>query len=69
MFGFSSKLLLTNIVNSLSSNAFGLLLGKYYGDYQAGADMESKPAMLTFNAEGDPETTIVWDRSHDKEAE
>lgn len=36
MFGFSSKLLLTNIVNSLSSNAFGLLLGKYYGDYQAG---------------------------------
>ena len=36
MFGFSSKLLLTNMVNSLSSNAFGLLLGRYYGDYQAG---------------------------------
>lgn len=36
MFGFSSKLLLTNIVNSVSSNIFGLLLGKYYGSHQAG---------------------------------
>nr|AIF26869.1 putative lipopolysaccharide biosynthesis protein [uncultured bacterium fosmid pJB135F11] len=36
MFGFSWKLLLTNIVNNLSSNAFGFLLGKFYGDYSAG---------------------------------
>jgi len=40
-------------------------INEIYGDYQAGADMESKPAMLTFNAEGDPETTIVWERSND----
>ena len=40
-------------------------INEIYGDYQAGADMESKPAMLTFNAEGDPETTIVWERSKD----
>ncbi len=36
MFGFSSKLLLTNIVNTLSSQAFSFLLGKFYGDYTAG---------------------------------
>ncbi|MBO7639516.1 MAG: 4Fe-4S dicluster domain-containing protein [Treponema sp.] len=40
-------------------------INEIYGDYQAGSDMESKPAMLTFNAEGDPETTIVWERSKD----
>ncbi|MBO4320126.1 MAG: 4Fe-4S dicluster domain-containing protein [Treponema sp.] len=44
-------------------------INEIYGDYQAGADMESKPAMLTFNAEGDPETTIVWERSNDGGAE
>ena len=36
MFGFSSRLLLASIVNQLSSNAFGVLLGKFYGDVQAG---------------------------------
>lgn len=36
MFGFSSKLLLTNIVNTLSSNAFSFLLGKFYGAHSAG---------------------------------
>lgn len=36
MFGFGSRLLLTNIVNSLSSNIFGLLLGLYYGEHQTG---------------------------------
>ena len=36
MFGFSSKLLLTNIVNVLSSNAFSFLLGKFYGAHSAG---------------------------------
>jgi ferredoxin len=44
-------------------------INEIYGEYQAGSDMETKPAMLTFNAEGDPETTIVYDRSSDKEAE
>lgn len=36
MFGFSSRLLLTNVVNNLSSNAFGFLLGRFYGDHTAG---------------------------------
>ena len=36
MFSFSWKLLLTNIVNSLSSNAFSFLLGKYYGKHLTG---------------------------------
>ena len=36
MFGFSGKLLLTNIVNTLSSNAFSFLLGKFYGAHSAG---------------------------------
>ena len=38
-------------------------INEIYGEYQAGSDMETKPAMLTFNAENDPETTIVYDRS------
>lgn len=36
MFGFSSKLLLTNLFNNLNSHAFSVLLGHYYGDVQAG---------------------------------
>ncbi|MCF0198413.1 MAG: oligosaccharide flippase family protein, partial [Bacteroidaceae bacterium] len=36
MFGFSSKLLLTNLFTNLNAHAFGVLLGKFYGDYQAG---------------------------------
>lgn len=36
MFGFSSRLLLTNVVNTLSSNAFSFLLGKFYGAHSAG---------------------------------
>ena len=36
MFGFSSKLLLTNAVNSVSSNIFPLLLGRYYTAHHAG---------------------------------
>ena len=43
-------------------------INEIYGDYQAGADMESKPAMLTFNTD-DAEPSIVWDRSSSKEAE
>lgn len=36
MFGFSSRLLLTNVVNTLSSNAFSFLLGIFYGAHSAG---------------------------------
>lgn len=36
MFNFSSKLLLTNIFNILNNHAFSVLLGKYFGDRQAG---------------------------------
>lgn len=36
MFGFGSKLLLTNLFNNLSAHAFGVLLGKFYGSYSAG---------------------------------
>lgn len=36
MFGFSSRLLLTNVVNTLSSNAFSFLLEKFYGAHSAG---------------------------------
>ena len=36
MFGFSGRLLLTNVVNTLSSNAFSFLLGKFYGAHSAG---------------------------------
>lgn len=39
-------------------------INEIYGDYQAGSDMETKPAMLTFKTD-DPETTIVFDRSND----
>lgn len=36
MFNFSSKLLLTNILNILNNHAFSVLLGKYFGNRQAG---------------------------------
>lgn len=36
MFKFSSKLLVTNIFNILNNHAFSVLLGKYFGDRQAG---------------------------------
>lgn len=36
MFNFSSKLLLTNIFNILNNHAFSVLLGKCFGDRQAG---------------------------------
>ena len=67
--GECSRVCPQNIPLYLLNRKFIKDINEIYGDYQAGADMESKPAMLTFNAEGDPETTIVWDRSSDKEAE
>lgn len=36
MFGFSSKLMLTNIVNICNLHAFSVLLGKFFGEYTAG---------------------------------
>ncbi|MBQ8274889.1 MAG: lipopolysaccharide biosynthesis protein [Bacteroidaceae bacterium] len=36
MFNFSSKLLITNIFNILNNHAFSVLLGKYFGNRQAG---------------------------------
>lgn len=39
-------------------------INEIYGDYQAGQDMDSKPAMWTFKTD-DPETTIVYERSND----
>ena len=36
MFGFSSKLMLTNIVNICNLHAFSVLLGKYIGEHTAG---------------------------------
>ena len=39
-------------------------INEIYGEYQAGADMESKPAMITFK-EDDAEPSIVYDRAKD----
>lgn len=36
MFGFSCKLMLTNIVNICNLHAFSVLLGKFFGDYTTG---------------------------------
>ena len=36
MFNFSSKLLITNVFNILNNHAFSVLLGKYFGNSQAG---------------------------------
>ena len=36
MFGFSSKLMLQNLFNNLNAHAFGVLLGRFYGDHAAG---------------------------------
>ncbi|MBP5380274.1 MAG: lipopolysaccharide biosynthesis protein [Bacteroidaceae bacterium] len=36
MFGFSSKLLAQNLFNNLNAHAFGVLLGRFYGDHSAG---------------------------------
>ncbi|MDE7165455.1 MAG: lipopolysaccharide biosynthesis protein [Bacteroidaceae bacterium] len=36
MFGFSSKLLIQDLFNNLNAHAFGVLLGRFYGDHSAG---------------------------------
>ena len=39
-------------------------INEIYGEYQAGSDMETKPAMLTFK-EDDAEPSIIYQRSND----
>ncbi len=36
MFGFGSRLLITNLFTQLNAHAFGVLLGRFYGPHQAG---------------------------------
>ncbi|MBQ2552179.1 MAG: 4Fe-4S dicluster domain-containing protein [Treponema sp.] len=60
--GECSRVCPQNIPLYLLNRKFIKDINEIYGDYQAGADMESKPAMLRFNEE-DPETTIVYARS------
>ena len=42
MFGFSGKLMLTNIVNICNFHAFSVLLGKHFGDHIAGVYSNAK---------------------------
>lgn len=42
MFGFSSKLMLTNIVSILNLHAFSVLLGKFFSDHIAGVYSNAK---------------------------
>ena len=42
MFGFSSKLMLTNIVGICNLHAFSVLLGKFFGDHLAGVYSNAK---------------------------
>jgi len=62
--GECSRVCPQNIPLYLLNRKFIKDINEIYGDYQAGQDMDSKPAMLRFE-EGDPETTIVYDRSKD----
>jgi len=62
--GECSRVCPQNIPLYLLNRKFIKDINEIYGDYQAGADMETKPAMLRFE-ESDPETTIVYARSKD----
>ena len=62
--GECSRVCPQNIPLYLLNRKFIKDINEIYGEYQAGADMESKPAMLRFE-ESDPETTIVYARSKD----
>ena len=61
--GECSRVCPQNIPLYLLNRKFIKDINEIYGNYQAGADMESKPAMLRYE-ENDPETTIVYDRSN-----
>lgn len=62
--GECSRVCPQNIPLYLLNRKFIKDINEIYGDYQAGSDMESKPAMLTFK-EDDAEPSIVYDRSSD----
>ncbi len=62
--GECSRVCPQNIPLYLLNRKFIKDINEIYGEYQAGADMESKPAMLHYETT-DPETTIVYDRSKD----
>ena len=66
--GECSRVCPQNIPLYLLNRKFIKDINEIYGEYQAGSDMETKPAMLRFQ-ENDPETTIVYDRSKDGGAE
>lgn len=62
--GECSRVCPQNIPLYLLNRKFIKDINEIYGDYQAGSDMESKPAMLTFK-EDDAEPSIVYNRSSD----
>ena len=62
--GECSRVCPQNIPLYLLNRKFIKDINEIYGEYQAGADMESKPAMITFK-ENDAEPSIVYDRAKD----
>ena len=62
--GECSRVCPQNIPLYLLNRKFIKDINEIYGEYQAGADMESKPAMITFK-EDDAEPSIVYDRAKD----
>lgn len=62
--GECSRVCPQNIPLYLLNRKFIKDINEIYGEYQAGADMESKPAMITFKEE-DAEPSIVYNRAKD----
>ena len=62
--GECSRVCPQNIPLYLLNRKFIKDINEIYGEYQAGADMKSKPAMITFK-EDDAEPSIVYDRAKD----
>ena len=62
--GECSRVCPQNIPLYLLNRKFIKDINEIYGEYQAGADMESKPAIITFK-EDDAEPSIVYDRAKD----
>ena len=54
MFGFSSKLILTNIFTQISNNIFSVVLGKFYNPQQLGF------LFARAEVDGDGATTDIW---------
>lgn len=65
--GECSRVCPQNIPLHLLNRKFIKDINEIYGTYQAGADLETKPPMLTYK-EGDAEPSIVMERSEAKEA-